>query len=192
MIDSLIHYREKARGSNMMKQLGLTPRRFTLVTLHRPSNVDAVDGLEKILTIFEKIAPHSEIVFPVHPRTTKMLAQHGLAEKAASLAGLKMVEPIGYLDFLNLMDNAQLVLTDSGGVQEETTYLGVPCLTMRDNTERPITCQIGTNVLCGLDVGKIVRLSEAVFAGNGKKGNVPELWDGSSANRIVDVLMSQI
>jgi UDP-N-acetylglucosamine 2-epimerase (non-hydrolysing) len=192
MIDSLIHYREKARGSNTMKQLGLTPRRFTLVTLHRPSNVDAVDGLEKILTIFEKIAPHSEIVFPVHPRTTKMLAQHGLAVKAASLAGLKMVEPIGYLDFLNLMDNAQLVLTDSGGVQEETTYLGVPCLTMRENTERPITCEIGTNVLCGLDVGKIVQLSEAVFAGNGKKGNVPELWDGSSANRIVDVLMSQI
>jgi UDP-N-acetylglucosamine 2-epimerase (non-hydrolysing) len=188
MIDSLVHYRGKARQSGSIKQLGLSVRKYTLVTLHRPSNVDTVEGLEKILAIFEKIAPRTEIVFPVHPRTTKMLIQHGLDARVKSMAGLKILEPIGYLDFLNLMDNARLVITDSGGIQEETTYLGVPCLTLRENTERPITCEIGTNQLCGLDVELIVALSEAVFQGNGKKGRVPELWDGHAAERIAQML----
>jgi UDP-N-acetylglucosamine 2-epimerase (non-hydrolysing) len=188
MIDSLVQYREKAKQSGIMKQLGLSARGFTLVTLHRPSNVDTVEGLKKILTIFEKIAPRTEIVFPVHPRTTKMLTQHGLDAQVKSMAGLKILEPIGYLDFLHLMDNARLVITDSGGIQEETTYLGVPCLTLRENTERPITCEIGTNELCGLDVERVVALSEAVFQGKGKKGHVPEFWDGHAAERIAQML----
>jgi UDP-N-acetylglucosamine 2-epimerase (non-hydrolysing) len=192
MIDSLVYYREKAKQSTIMDHLGVKPNKFTLVTLHRPSNVDTAEGLGKILTLFERIARHSTIVFPVHPRTTKMLAQHGLLRRAEALQNLKRVEPVGYLDFVHLLDNSLLVITDSGGIQEETTYLGVPCLTLRENTERPITCDIGTNELCGLDIEKVVSRSETVFAGDGKKGRVPDLWDGNAANRIVDVLIRKI
>ncbi|MCX6142887.1 MAG: UDP-N-acetylglucosamine 2-epimerase (non-hydrolyzing) [Ignavibacteriales bacterium] len=192
MIDSLIYYREKAKKSTIMERLGVKANKFTLVTLHRPSNVDTEEGLAKILAIFERIASRSEIVFPVHPRTKKMLAQHGLGARADAIPGLRLLDPIGYLDFLRLLDNAQLVLTDSGGIQEETTFLGVPCLTLRENTERPITCEVGTNELCGLDVEKVVSRSEVVFAGNRKKGRVPDLWDGNAANRIVDVLIRKI
>jgi UDP-N-acetylglucosamine 2-epimerase (non-hydrolysing) len=192
MIDSLVLYREKAKRSKIMDQLGVRPRSYTLVTLHRPSNVDTAEGLGKILRLFERISRHSTIVFPVHPRTTKMLAQHGLLQRADTLKNLKRTEPIGYLDFLHLLDNAQLVVTDSGGIQEETTYVGVPCLTLRENTERPVTCDIGTNELCGLDVEKVINRAEAVFGGNGKKGRVPDLWDGNAAKRIIDVLISKI
>ena len=192
MIDSLMHYREKAKQSTIIETLGVKPKQFTLVTLHRPSNVDTEEGLGKILTIFERIAAHTEIVFPVHPRTTKMLAQHGLGARAKAIPSLRLLDPIGYLDFLNLVDNAQLVLTDSGGIQEETTFLGIPCLTLRENTERPITCDIGTNDLCGLDVEKVVARSEAIFLGTQKRGRIPELWDGNSAKRIVEVLISKI
>ena len=192
MIDSLSYYREKAKQSGMMKQLGVQPRQFTLVTLHRPSNVDTVDGLTKILQIFERIAPSTTIVFPVHPRTKKMLSQHGLSARAEAIPGLKLMEPIGYLDFLQLLDNAKLVLTDSGGIQEETTFLGIPCLTLRENTERPVTCELGTNELCGLDIEKIVSKSLSVFQGIQKHGSVPPLWDGRSAERIVDVIIRTI
>ena len=191
MIDSLMHYREKAKQSTIMDQLGVKANKFTLVTLHRPSNVDTEEGLAKILTIFERIASHSEIVFPVHPRTTKMLAQHGLGARAAAIPGLRLLDPIGYLDFLRLLDNAQLVLTDSGGIQEETTFLGVPCLTLRENTERPITCEIGTNKLCGLDVDLVVNTSLDVFRGNRRPGRVPKLWDGKTAVRITDILFEK-
>jgi UDP-N-acetylglucosamine 2-epimerase (non-hydrolysing) len=191
MIDSLIHYREKAKRSTIIERLGVKSNKFTLVTLHRPSNVDTEDGLAKILTIFERIASRSEIVFPVHPRTKKMLAQYGLDARANAIRGLRLLAPIGYLDFLRLMDNAQLVLTDSGGIQEETTFLGVPCLTLRENTERPITCELGTNELCGLDVEKIVAKSLASFDGIHKKGSVPPLWDGHAAERIVETLLQK-
>jgi len=192
MIDSLVRYREKAKSSTMMHKLGVKTRAFTLVTLHRPNNVDTAEGLGKILTLFERIAFHSTIVFPVHPRTTKMLALHGMLERAEAMNNLKRVDPVGYLDFIHLLDNAQLVITDSGGIQEETTYVGVPCLTLRENTERPVTCDIGTNELCGLDVEKVIDRAEAVFSGNGKKGQVPDLWDGNAAKRIIDVLISKI
>jgi UDP-N-acetylglucosamine 2-epimerase (non-hydrolysing) len=191
MIDSIVRYREKAKQSKAMELFGVRPRGFTLVTLHRPTNVDTREGLEKILTIFEQVAPHSTIVFAVHPRTRKMLERFGLNRRAEAVPKLKTVEPIGYLDFLHLLENAELVLTDSGGIQEETTYLGIPCLTLRENTERPITCEIGTNELCGLDVPLIVRKSLAVFEGKGKKGKVPELWDGRAAERIVEILVGQ-
>jgi UDP-N-acetylglucosamine 2-epimerase (non-hydrolysing) len=189
MIDSLVHYREKSKGSMIMKLLGLEPKKFTLVTLHRPSNVDTEEGLGKILTIFERIASRTEIVFPIHPRTKKMLAQHRLGARAEAIPKLRLLDPIGYLDFLCLLDNAQLVLTDSGGIQEETTFLGVPCLTLRENTERPITCEVGTNELCGLDVEKIVARSLSCFEGNRKHGSIPPLWDGHAAERIVQTLL---
>lgn len=192
MIDSLIHYRERAKQSTIMESLGVKPNRFTLVTLHRPSNVDTMEGLRKILTIFERIASQSEIVFPVHPRTKKMLAQHSLAARAEAIPNLRLLDPIGYLDFLRLLDNAQLVLTDSGGIQEETTFLGVPCLTLRENTERPITCEIGTNKLCGLDVDLVVNSCLDVFHGNFRSGHVPELWDGRTAERIIEIVLKRI
>lgn len=192
MIDSLVRYREKANQSKLMAALALQPRKFTLVTLHRPSNVDTAEGLRNILTVFERIAGHSTIVFPVHPRTTKMLAFHKLESRAKAVTNLKLIEPAGYLDFLHLLDNAALVLTDSGGLQEETTFLGVPCLTLRENTERPITCEIGTNELCGQDVEKIVRKSLEVFEGRSKKGGIPPLWDGNAAVRITDITMKKI
>ncbi len=192
MVDSLMQYRAKARSSQSLTLYGVERRKFTLVTLHRPSNVDTAEGLAKILTIFERIATHSPIVFPVHPRTKKMLAQFGLAPRAEAISQLRMTEPIGYLHFLNLLDNAQLVLTDSGGIQEETTCLGVPCLTLRENTERPITCEMGTNSLCGLDVDLIVQRSFEAFDGKSKPGRVPELWDGKTADRIVEIMLKKM
>jgi UDP-N-acetylglucosamine 2-epimerase (non-hydrolysing) len=192
MVDSLIYYREKAKASQSMRLYGLQPKRFTLVTLHRPSNVDTAEGLDKILTVFESIAARSPIVFPVHPRTKKMLAQFGLSARAEAIPQLKLTEPIGYLDFLNLLDNAQLVLTDSGGIQEETTFLGVPCLTLRENTERPVTVEKGTNRLCGLNVDQIVNLAHEVFDGKTVQGVVPELWDGHTAERIAKILTEKI
>ncbi|HAL57091.1 MAG TPA: UDP-N-acetylglucosamine 2-epimerase (non-hydrolyzing) [Bacteroidetes bacterium] len=192
MIDSLIHYREKAKGSRVLSELNLTDRDYTLVTLHRPSNVDGSQNLEKILTVFERLSHRTKIVFPVHPRTRKMLGEFELSKRAASIGSLVLTDPIGYLDFLCLMDHAKLVITDSGGIQEETTYLGIPCLTLRENTERPITVEIGTNQLCGLDVEKVVGKSLDVFDGRPKSGSVPELWDGRTAERIVAVLNTEI
>ncbi len=192
MIDSLVQYREKAKSTQAMKRYGVKEKQFTLVTLHRPSNVDTAEGLNDILTIFERISSRSTIVFPVHPRTSKMIANHGLSARAEAILHLKLTEPIGYLDFLSLLENAQLVLTDSGGIQEETTYLGVPCLTMRENTERPITCEIGTNELCGRDVEIIVQKSLAVFGGGKKQGSIPSLWDGKAAERIASIVVSKI
>ncbi|MBI3587151.1 MAG: UDP-N-acetylglucosamine 2-epimerase (non-hydrolyzing) [Ignavibacteriales bacterium] len=192
MIDSLAHYRQKAKSSNILEQLQLTPRAFTLVTLHRPSNVDDAANLEKILKIFEKLSERTTIVFPIHPRTRKMIEQFGFNGRVSSLNNLKLVDPVGYLDFLNLMEHSQLVLTDSGGIQEETTYLGIPCLTLRENTERPITVEIGTNQLCGLDVERIVHASFDVFEGKTKHGSVPEFWDGKTAERIATILNGTI
>ena len=192
MIDSLVYYRAKAARFDSAKKLGLSRKEFTLVTLHRPSNVDEKDGLEKILSIFEQLSQKTTIVFPVHPRTTKMLAQFGLDKNAGSIKRLILLEPIGYLEFLNLMDQAQLILTDSGGIQEETTFLGIPCLTLRENTERPITVELGTNELCGLDVDRVVKRSYAALEGNGKKGRVPELWDGKTAERIASVISKRL
>jgi len=192
MIDSLIHYREKAQRLSVLDQYKLAPGGFTLVTLHRPTNVDTQDGLEKILRIFGELAGRSPIIFPVHPRTRKMLRQFGLDGRAGSIKELRLIEPIGYLEFLNLMEQARLVLTDSGGIQEETTFLGIPCLTLRENTERPITAEIGTNQLCGLDVDLIVRRSFEIFDGRRKTGRVPDLWDGHAAERIAAVLKEKI
>lgn len=192
MIDSLVHHRRKAASSSILKTLGLTDRGYTAVTLHRPSNVDEKANLEKVLSVFEQIADRTDIVFPIHPRTRKMLDQFGLKRRAEEIRTLKLTEPIGYLDFLCLMDHASLVMTDSGGIQEETTYLGIPCLTLRENTERPITVEVGTNQICGLHVPLIVQRSLAVFEGTAKRGLVPELWDGKAAERIAGILQSRL
>jgi len=186
MIDSLYKHLERARQSKVREQFGLTDSRYAVLTLHRPSNVDDPEVLDRILQALETIVGRIPIIFPVHPRTRKMLAEFGLAERIEKAKGLRLIEPLGYLDFLALYSNARLVLTDSGGIQEETTVLGIPCLTLRENTERPVTVEVGTNIIVGTDPDKITTHAFAALNGAGNKmGHIPQLWDGHTAERIL-------
>jgi UDP-N-acetylglucosamine 2-epimerase (non-hydrolysing) len=192
MIDSLLKHLKKAENSTVLADLNVVPHGYALLTLHRPSNVDDKANFVKVLAAVADIQERLPVVYPVHPRTRNKIAEFRLEEQypflAAGSRSLRMVEPQGYLDFLRLMQNARLVLTDSGGIQEETTVLGVPCITMRENTERPVTVNEGTNVLVGTDTAAIVREAMLVLDGHGRRGRVPELWDGKAAGRIVAVL----
>jgi UDP-N-acetylglucosamine 2-epimerase (non-hydrolysing) len=161
------------------------PRRFVLVTLHRPSNVDDVVWLKGIVQSLQSLATDVEVIFPVHPRTRARFAEFGLN---GNLQNLRLTEPLPYLAFLALQRKAMLVITDSGGIQEETTFLGVPCLTVRENTERPITIEVGTNILVGRDLDRITQTAHAIINGQGKKGIIPPLWDGRAAERIAKIL----
>ncbi len=190
MIDSLAHYRGKAAHSAVLEQFGLSARGYTLVTLHRPSNVDTREHLELILGIFEELQTETRFLFPVHPRTRARIAEFGLEERVRAIDTLTLCDPIGYLDFLKLMDNAALILTDSGGIQEESTWLQVPCITLRENTERPVTADVGTNEIVGLNAALAVEKSRAALNGKGKRGNIPVLWDGNAAQRIVNILLT--
>ena len=172
----------------MMKELGLDSKKFVLVTLHRPSNVDEKNNLEKILLIFRHLGEKVPIIFPVHPRTKKMFEENELEQQGRSIPNLHLAEPMGYLEFLSLMEHAGLIITDSGGIQEETTYLGIPCLTLRENTERPVTVEAGTNELCGLNVPHVVDRANKILEGHVKKGRIPELWDGKTGERITEIL----
>jgi UDP-N-acetylglucosamine 2-epimerase (non-hydrolysing) len=189
MIDTLVRHRAKADASRILAELGLSPRSFAVVTLHRPANVDDPLVLGRLVEVLEAIHRDLAIVFPVHPRTRQKLAEFGLAERLAGLRELRLVEPLGYLDFLKLMAEARLVLTDSGGIQEETTILGVPCLTLRENTERPVTVECGTNRLVGRDPARIVTAWRELRDGAAPPLRVPPLWDGRAAERIADVLL---
>ncbi len=191
MIDSIIHYREKAGQSSILHEMGLEPGHYTLVTLHRPSNVDVKENLEKVLQIFEGIQDRTTIVFPIHPRTRNRIDEFGLRDRFEQLHHLITCDPIGYLDFLCLMDRATLILTDSGGIQEETTYLQVPCLTLRENTERPITVDVGSNQLLGLDVPLVLEKAREVYDGHPKLGRIPDKWDGKAAERIAALLVER-
>lgn len=188
MIDSLRYFLPTAQQSRIGEELGVAKgqdwRRFAVLTLHRPSNVDSADKLNELLGAIDSIAAEVPVIFPVHPRTRQRLAQAGVSHHP----GLKFVEPVGYLDFLCLLSRATLVLTDSGGIQEETTALGIPCLTLRENTERPVTITQGTNLLVGTDPANIVSAARKSLAGESKAGRIPPLWDGHSAERIVDIL----
>jgi len=184
MIDLLIMLREKAKQSKIKTTFGVSEGNYTLVTLHRPSNVDNRDNLKTILKILQGIERHGKIIFPVHPRTRKRIEEFRLTSQFSAVKNLVPTDPLGYLDFLNLMMDAKIVLTDSGGIQEETTFLNVPCLTLRETTERPATVEIGTNVLAGLSVDKVVALADECYAGNWKVNRLPELWDGKAAERI--------
>jgi len=186
MIDSLVYYRAKIQQSSILRRLGLADDRYILVTFHRPTNVDTVADLKNLVNFLNHLATQRKIVFPVHPRTAKNLQGFSLTKSLH--AGVIVIEPIGYIDFLALMRKADLVITDSGGIQEETTYLGVPCITVRANTERPITVSEGTNFLAGTELDKVTVIAEDILNGNGKSGKIPEFWDGKTAERIVEIM----
>jgi UDP-N-acetylglucosamine 2-epimerase (non-hydrolysing) len=192
MIDSLRHFLPVAQKSHIGHELGLMIeggwRRFAVLTLHRPSNVDSMEKLLELLGAVAAVAAEVPVIFPVHPRTQERLAQAGMAHHPQ----LRLISPLGYLDFLCLLSNATLVLTDSGGIQEETTALGVPCLTLRENTERPVTISEGTNILVGIDPDKIVPAAQEILAGKSKIGRIPPLWDGKAAERIVEILLQSV
>ncbi|HJP94858.1 MAG TPA: UDP-N-acetylglucosamine 2-epimerase (non-hydrolyzing) [Pyrinomonadaceae bacterium] len=189
MIDSLQKNLETARDLRTREKLGLSGADYALLTLHRPSNVDLRDSFERILAALEVIAQKVPILFPVHPRTRKTIAELGLSNRVESIKELRTIDPLGYLDFLNLSSSARLVLTDSGGIQEETTALGIPCLTLRENTERPITVEIGTNVIVGTDTARIIAEATAALNGSAKRATrQPPLWDGRTSERILNAL----
>lgn len=188
MIDSLLKHRGKAAKSTILSDLGLSPRGFALITLHRPSNVDDREILLGLLNALGRLSEKLPVLFPVHPRTHDRLADFGIRKHLASYKDLLLTAPLGYLEFLHCMDNARFVITDSGGIQEETTVLGVPCITVRDNTERPVTVAQGTNVVVGRNTGRMLEEASAILKGKVKTGGCPELWDGRAAERIVRIL----
>lgn len=183
MIDSLRDNVERARRGGALQRFGVKERAFGLATLHRPSNVDDTSQLRRIIDVLSRLAKPTPIVFPVHPRTRARLLAAEVPLEALRTAGLLLSEPLGYLEFLQLEAAAAFVVTDSGGVQEETTALGVPCLTLRDNTERPITTSHGTNKLVGSNPEALPAEVDAILSGRAKRGTVPELWDGEAGPR---------
>ena len=186
MVDTLLRHRETAeRESRILERLGLEPKGYAVLTLHRPSNVDEAAVLKRLLEALGTLARRLPVVFPVHPRTEKRIAEFRLESLAAPLL---RQPPLPYLDMLRLMAHAALVLTDSGGMQEETTVLGVPCLTLRENTERPVTVSLGTNTLVGTDPERLLNEAETLLTGGGRAGRCPELWDGRAAGRIAKIL----
>ncbi len=192
MIDSLRRLEPLADRSDVVERLGLEEKGYALLTMHRVSNVDQQDVLKGILSAVEQVQRELPVVLPLHPRTRKRIAEFGLETMVAGMKNLKVIEPVGYFDILKLQKAARLVLTDSGGIQEETTVLGVPCLTLRENTERPVTVEVGTNTLVGMDPKTIVETTQTVLEGKYKQGRVPDLWDGHTAERIVEVLREQL
>jgi len=187
MIDTLVAHLQTCESSRVLDDLGLKPGQYTVMTLHRPSNVDDPETLNELLAAVAEIGLTAPVIFPCHPRTAKEMNRNGSLDRVDSRA-LRVLEPLGYLDFLRLQSQARLVLTDSGGVQEETTYLQIPCLTMRYNTERPVTVTEGTNQLVGSDPAKLRKAAREILSGRVKKGRIPRLWDGHTAERIVAVL----
>jgi len=179
MIDSLVRLLPAAQRQNRNR----LPERYALVTLHRPANVDDGEILKRILQSLLEVSQDLSVIFPAHPRTRKRIADFGLQADQ-----LQILDPLSYLEFLGMQSRATVVITDSGGIQEETTYLGVPCLTLRENTERPVTVSLGTNVLVGRDPEKLRSELSRVLAGNAKKGTIPPLWDGHAGERIAALL----
>ena len=191
MIDSLYNNLARAESSSIQDDLGLEDD-YSILTLHRPSNVDDEGIFAGIISALEVIGKEIQIVFPMHPRTEKMAKQFSLYERIASIPKIKITGPVGYLDFVALMSDSKLVLTDSGGLQEETTALGIPCITLRENTERPITVTEGTNTIVGCDPELIKSTALDALTTGGKSGRIPEMWDGKTAHRIADVLINYI
>ncbi len=192
MIDSLVHYTSKINDLSRLEKYNVSKGEYIILTMHRPSNVDHEKGLNDILQILEVISTIKKIIFPIHPRTLNKLKELNLLLKLYSL-GVIVTEPLAYLEFITLMRYSSLLLTDSGGVQEETTYLGIPCVTFRKSTERPVTVDLGTNILMNdLDVDRTITTVQEIVGGKKKKGVVPPLWDGNAAHRIREILIQAL
>jgi UDP-N-acetylglucosamine 2-epimerase (non-hydrolysing) len=185
MIDTLLKQQAQFIPPSFWKDLALKEKNYLVMTLHRPSNVDNAEQLNSLLEVLEKGTEQLSIIFPVHPRTRNNLEKFGI-----QLHHVKMVEPLGYLEFNYLVQHAKGVITDSGGITEETTVMGIPCMTLRDSTERPETCTMGTNELLGSDPKALEQALQKLFANHWKKGTIPPLWDGQAAVRIVDHLVN--
>ncbi len=188
MIDTLLTQVERARQRPTLSELSLEPEGYGVVTLHRPANVDDSSTLSELLQVMAEISDRLPLVFPIHPRTSARVKEFGLQSIIEAAPKVQLLEPQGYLDFLCLTSQAKVIVTDSGGLQEESTALGVPCLTMRPNTERPVTCDQGSGTLIGNSASLLREQLEAVLQGTYKQGQCPELWDGYAARRIVEVL----
>lgn len=194
MIDTLVNLIDEARESPILDRLGLQPKQYLLMTIHRPSNVDGPMELSRIIEVIEKTAETLPVVFPIHPRTVERLHKYDMMDRLDTVASLVRTEPLGYLEFLHLMEEACVVVTDSGGIQEETTYLQIPCLTLRENTERPVTITMGTNELMPLDPVLVVRRVVEIVTGDPwrSEGRRPPLWDGKAAERVVKILEQRL
>jgi UDP-N-acetylglucosamine 2-epimerase (non-hydrolysing) len=186
MIDSLIHFLPKATTSKILDQLQIEPKNYVLATLHRPSNVDEKDNLSSLVNLLNNISLKRKVIFPIHPRTKNKLDLFGILSSLNP--DVILTDPIGYLDFIKLIKNCGLILTDSGGIQEESTYLGIQCITIRTTTERPVTVEMGTNHLAGDDYVKAEQIVIEVLNGKIKQGKIPEKWDGKTSERITEII----
>ena len=192
MIDSLMNNLDRAKESTIHSDLGIKDNHYAVLTLHRPSNVDDQESFTQIISALEEIGPKIPLVFPIHPRTNNRAEEFGLKQRLESIPNIILTPPAGYLDFVSLMAGSRMVLTDSGGLQEETTALGIPCLTLRENTERPITVTEGTNTIVGNSTDAIISAANDILESGGKAGRIPKLWDGNTASRIADELIGYI
>lgn len=188
MIDSLVAFLKQTEKSDILSKFSLNKGEYVLITMHRPSNVDSIDFLTEFFQVINKLSSQIKIVFPIHPRTKNNLSKIVIELNP----NIILTDPVGYIDFLTLLKNSKLVLTDSGGIQEESTYLGVQCITIRDNTERPITTEIGTNTLASTDLNIVYNLIKQRLNGSIKLGSIPMLWDGKSAQRICEIIADKI
>jgi len=188
MIDTMVAFSKEIEQNDIDKRFGLTPKEFVLMTMHRPATVDSAEGLAKLINIIKYITQKYKLVFPIHPRTVKNLEKHGLEHEIKNNKSLILSEPLDYFAFQKLVKHSLLIVTDSGGIQEESTFLQIPCLTLRPNTERPITVTLGTNELIPFDEKTIQDRIQKIEQGKGKKGAVPPMWDGKATERIVKIL----
>lgn len=195
MIDSLFNQLKRAEASSVREDLKIANKDYAALTLHRPSNVDDAATFKRILDALEQISERLPIIFPVHPRTRARITEFGFVERIERANNIRLIEPLGYTDFLRLYSGARLVLTDSGGIQEETTALGIPCLTLRENTERPITVEMGSNQIVGTDTNKITRAAfdalDTPRTNQTPPPRIPPLWDGHTAGRILDAITTK-
>jgi UDP-N-acetylglucosamine 2-epimerase (non-hydrolysing) len=192
MIDTLVRLRERAGRSRILDDLGVGSGSYVLMTMHRPSNVDRDVNLAALLELLRGLTESSTVIFPIHPRTRSRFEESGRIDDLNRIPRLRLVEPLGYLEFLRLMEAAAVVITDSGGIQEETTYLGVPCITLRSTTERPVTVTAGTNELMDLVPERVVARVAELARGGSPNGTLPPLWDGEAAERVVGVLAREL
>ncbi len=188
MIDTLVGFQKEINSKLNLENHGLESKQFLLITLHRPAAVDNKEGLSSVLDLLTKLTARTRVVFPMHPRTKKNILKFGLEEKFDAVEALTILEPMDYFSFQNLIAHSKMVLTDSGGIQEETTYKQIPCLTLRPNTERPSTIDEGSNTLLNFDIPSILEHVDLIFSGNYKKGSIPKYWDGNATTRILNVL----